>query len=250
MTTTASVRYIAESCEATCNRAVSDWIEIVSDAITQHGLCNVALSGGRTPIFFYHQLLQHANLSRVDWSRVHLFMVDERYVPLDHAESNYRMTCEQLIAHITIPASNLHPVNTSLPLQDAVVDYTKTLETCLPPAASGTPQFDLVMLGMGADGHTASLFPGTSAANEYKVHVVSVISQAAPMTRISITFSVINAARHVMLLVCGKDKASVINHIFGHDAVEKYPVQRVNPEAGSVHWYLDSAAAGPRADSH
>lgn len=201
---------------------------------------SVALSGGSTPQRFHRLLTQAPWKDRIDWSSVHVFLADERHVPHDHPDSNFRMARETLLDHVPIPPSNIHPMPTfgAKPEGDARA-YSDELSTYF---GTAEPAFDLIILGMGPDGHTASLFPGHRwPAGETVIAVEN--SPKPPLQRISLSLDFINGARHVLFLVTGADKAEAVQRIFsegqGEDAL---PAARVRPRSGALVWLLDQAA--------
>lgn len=197
----------------------------------------VVLTGGGTPRGLYTELATNYRDS-IDWNRVHLFWGDERYVPVDSSESNYRMVRETLLDGLPIPQGNIHPVPTYLPDPSSAARlYEATMRDYF---TSEWPAFDLVLLGIGSDGHVASLFPGDPAL-ELTDRWVTVVENAPATTtlRISLTMPAINAARNLFFLVSGKEKREIVERVRGG---EDFPATRVRP-AGEVVWFLDDAAA-------
>ena len=214
-------------------QAVELWRQWSDEAIAARGSFRVALAGGSTPKQLYAQLAQTSGL---DWERTILAWGDERYVPADHADSNYRMTRESLLDHIQIPAQNLLPWPTAAanPDQDAT-QYAEILQTAL---GSPVPVFDLVLLGVGGDGHTASLFPGTEAL--LVTESITAVGSKDGEARLTLTYPIINASRRVMFLVAGSAKAEIMADLL--TTAPHYPAQHVQPQ-GSLLWLLDQAAA-------
>lgn len=208
--------------------------------------CHLALAGGSTPRRFYRAIAE-AGKDR-DWHGVHFWFGDERAVPAEHPDSNYRMAREQLFARLPVPESNIHPVPvpariTPEALAAAAQDYAAALEM-LPKDRHGVPRFDLVLLGMGEDGHTASLFPGTAALTEARHWMTAVYVPRLDAWRLSLTLPVLNAARRVWFMVTGEGKAAVLRKVLAGEGTD-LPVQRVQPAAGR-DWYVDAAALGGR----
>ena len=204
----------------------------------------VALSGGHTPKAFFEILAQPPYKDVISWENVLFFWGDERCVPPDNDESNYKMTNLALLSHISIPEQNIHRVLGENPPDDEVMRYAKVLQDNVAAGGNGFPQFDWIFLGMGDDGHTASLFPG--AANLQEKEKVCVVAEH-PKTgqkRVSITFPVINNAKRVSFLVAGEAKEPVFKEILekGNEPLP-YPASMVDPEDGILEWYLDKAAA-------
>jgi len=224
--------------EAAAERFVSD----AQDAITRHGRFSVALAGGNTPKRVYELLASEPYVSRIDWSSVHLFFGDERCVPPDHADSNYRMVNESLISRVSIPPENVHCIAGE---GDPVISahrYEEELRGFF--AGSSWPRFDLVLLGMGEDGHTASLFPGTSALNETKAWVVANWVEKFGAFRITLTAPAMNHAAHIVFLITGEAKARRLAEVLNVPAEpERLPVQLIDPVDGTLEWLVDKAAA-------
>lgn len=220
------------------------FIALCHVALTQRGVFHVALSGGSTPRRLYQLLAEPGHRARIDWPRVHLYFGDERAVPPTHADSNFRMVRESLLAHIDIPAVNVRPMaaDPTRIAQDAA-SYAALLRAHLPGDATGTPVFDLVLLGMGPDGHTCSLFPDTPILQERSQPVAAVHVAHLDSWRLSLTYPVLDAARQLLFLVAGSDKAAMLRRICRQSAqAVPVPVQGIRPR-GDVEWHLDQAAA-------
>jgi len=219
-------------------RAASQrWAELARESIRGRNSFHVALAGGSTPKPVYHLLQQE----ELEWDKIHLYWGDERDVPTDHPESNYLMVKEALIDHVPIPADNVHPIRVQADIEKSVEEYRQVLDT-VHRSSDGLPCFDLVMLGMGDDGHIASLFPDSSALTVANTPVVSVYVEKLHSWRVTLTYPVLNAARNLMLLVSGETKAPIVAQVLGGNGEEKYPVQKLAPQ-GRAEWYLDQAAA-------
>jgi len=202
-----------------------------------------ALSGGVTPRLFYQILGSPALAGRIPWNYIHLFQVDERCVPPDHPDSNYRMIREALLDHADIPAGNFHRMQAEqADLVQAACDYAQELARVLHPNDGDRPRLDMVFLGMGPDGHTASLFPGTSALAEQNVWVRPNHVERLGMRRLTMTLPLLNAAARVIFLVAGADKAEGIRKVL-EGPPSQLPAQRIQPVDGSLSWFLDEAAA-------
>jgi 6-phosphogluconolactonase len=215
--------------------AAEHFITLAAEAIAAPGRFAVALAGGSTPQATYALLATAVFAARVDWSRVHVFWGDERCVPPDHPDSNYRMAHEALLDKIPIPAENVHRIQGERPPNMAAALYQAELEAVL--GVNG--RFDLILLGMGTDGHTASLFPGTTALEERAHAVVAVYVQQLQAWRITLTLPVINAARHVLFLVSGTAKASALARV---RAGEPLPAGLVQPTQGQLIWLVERNA--------
>ena len=236
---------IYDSPESLSIAAAERWLELYKQSILGNGIFHVALAGGSTPRQLYSLLSQPSFLQKVDWQRVHIYFGDERSVLPDHPESNFRMAKETLLDHVPVPHANVHRIETdSGDIQEAALRYEKELINTLPRSAEGIPQFDLILLGIGPDGHTASLFPGTDILQQQKRYVDAVYVKQKSTWRVSITFPVINHARHILFLVAGADKQSVMEKILsGSQNSPQFPVEMLKP-LGQVEMYLDSEAAG------
>lgn len=223
-------------------------IEIVQESVDRHGYCLAALAGGSTPKRLYQLLATDEYRTRIDWSKLHFFLGDERYVPLDHPDSNYRMARESLLDHVSIPADQWRPVPTDLEPEAAARAYEALIrKTCNTPDDE-IPAFDLILLGIGGDGHTASLFPDTEAL---EVHDRLVVENWVPQQdsmRISFTIPLLTAARQTILMATGDDKAdAVYRAIEGSPNLSETPSQVLRESEGDVIFALDQAAAAKLA---
>lgn len=220
--------------------AAASWLCALASASS--GRFAVSLSGGSTPKRLYELLASEPLRGRLPWERVHWFWGDERYVPADSPDSNYRMTRLAMLERASVPAANVHPVRTDLPTPEATAAaYAEELQRYygareLDPQR---PLFDVTLLGMGEDGHTASLFPGTQVLGERKAWAAAVIG-AKPEPRITLTYPVLESSRDVAFLIAGAGKRDVLAAIRkGADL----PAGRLKPQ-GRLHWFLDRAADG------
>jgi 6-phosphogluconolactonase len=233
--------------DALARAAAVELLRMAQEAVAARGLFTVALAGGSTPKKLYGMLGSDAAFAAFPWDKSHLFFGDERHVPPDHADSNYLMVKNSLLASGIVPASHVHRMRAELPSADeAAADYDAEMHRFFPEAArvGGFPRFDAVLLGMGPDGHTASLFPESPGLAEKTRWVISNPVAKFKTDRITFTFPVLNAARAVYLLVAGPDKAEMIEEIFvKFRGTLTYPVQRVQPLDGAKVWMLDRAAA-------
>ena len=228
---------VHESKEALAQAAAGDFVRRAGEAIEASGRFTVALAGGSTPKAAY-ELLARDYADRLDWSRVHVFFGDERTVPPDHEDSNYRMAKEALLDHVRVGSE--HRMRGELPPADAATAYEEDLRSFF-----GTPRLDLVMLGIGEDGHTASLFPHTPALDVRDRWAVENPVEKLETTRLTLTVPVINAAGAVVFLVAGEGKAQALREIREGDAdPHEYPAKFVSPEDGEPLWMVDREAAG------
>lgn len=209
-------------------------------AIADHGSLTIALSGGNSPKKLF-ELLVSSYRDAFDWSKVFFFFGDERYVPLDDDRSNYLMAKKSLFDPLNIPRENIFAVDTSLSPADAARDY----ESRIVNHFNARPcKFDLILLGLGDNSHTASLFPFTSVLHEQQSLVKEIFVDEVGMYRITFTAPLINAATTIAFLVYGASKAEAVHHILkGASNVEAYPAQLINPVAGTLYWFMDEAAA-------
>lgn len=219
------------------------FVQLAQEAVATRKRFSVCLSGGSTPRRMHRLLARPPLRDRVEWSRVHVFWGDERFVPPDDPESTFLMARETLLDHVPIPGINIHAMPTvGLSPEEAARRYAETLTTVV----GNVPRFDLIYLGMGPDGHTASIFPGHPEATRPSTALVTVVrnSPKPPPTRLTLTFQAINAAANVLFLVAGSDKAQTIGAVFG-DAIDpaRLPAQGVRPKNGRLVWLLDEAAA-------
>ena len=227
---------VLPSAAALADVAAGRFVAAARDAIDSRGQFLVALSGGKTPRDTYLRLGTEALVSQVMWSRVQVLWTDERCVPPDHAESNYRMARETLLDSVPVPAANVHRIHG----EDDPLIAADVYETTLRALA----RIDLVLLGLGEDGHTASLFPGSAAVHESTRWVMAARAGATSMWRITLTPAVINAALEVLFLVSGAAKAGILCRVLeGPRRPQELPAQAIAPVHGSVRWCVDAAAA-------
>jgi len=217
--------------------------QLAVEAVAERGRFTLALSGGSTPKSLYTLLATNARTS-LPWDRMFFFWGDERHVPPNHPDSNYRMANEAMLSKVPVPADNVFRIKAeNADAAAAAQEYELTLRRFF-REESGVPNFDLILLGMGPDGHTASLFPGTAALQENSRLVVANWVEKLKTHRLSFTFPVLNAARCVLFLVSGIDKAAVLKTVLEDDVPgEQYPAKLVRPSAGKLIWMLDRGAA-------
>lgn len=229
------------------SRAAAEYIsEIAEEAIKQRGIFTFVLSGGTTPRLLYEELNKEPYLSRVDWQHTHLFWGDERCVPSDNPDSNFSLAFQTLISRVDVPPSNIHSIPATIGSPQAVAkEYENTLREFFHPSVESDsiisfPSFDLILLGMGVDGHIASLFPGDAALEERTSWVVAVEGSSAspPVPRITLTLPVINEAKYVLFLVSGSKKREVFHQVLDNPGTSVYPAARVEP-SGRLLWFVD-----------
>ncbi len=223
------------------HEAARRFTDIAREAVESRGRFSVALSGGSTPGALFTLLAEAPYRERIPWAEVHLFWGDERCVPAGDPGSNYHMADEALIARVPIPPENVHRIHGELAPEAAARAYDKTLRDffCGPYA-----RFDLVLLGLGADGHTASLFPGSPALDERERLALAVTAayEDRPAERVTLTPAAINTARHVLFLVTGSAKAEIVQAVL-EGSGEQFPAQGIQLGAGALTWLLDEGAA-------
>jgi 6-phosphogluconolactonase len=231
---------------ALARRAAEQFVEVVRDAVGRRRKARIAVSGGSTPKATF-QLLADASQpwrAQMPWESLELFWVDERTVPPDDPESNYRMTREALLEHVPLKPEQVHRMEGELEPEVAAARYESLLRNTFRLEGAQTPRFDLVALGMGDDGHTASLFPHTAAINEIGRLVTANQVPQKNTWRITLTWPVINQASSVFFLIGGTDKAAVLSEVFtGPRDPERLPSQLIWPSSGILTLILDKAAA-------
>lgn len=238
---------VLDDFHALTRKTAEEFCKKALEAISQRGRFTVALSGGSTPKKLYTLLASEAApfRQRLQWDKIHFFWGDERCVPPSHADSNYRMVNESMLSKLPILPENVHPI---LPRDDGdsaktADDYEKMLRRFFRLSDGGFPRFDLILLGMGNDGHTASLFPGSDAIHEKERLTATVKVEKSNSDRITLTPPVLNNARLIMFLVSGASKAETLKNVLESDyQPEQLPAQIVRPTNGKVLWLVDKTA--------
>jgi 6-phosphogluconolactonase len=227
-------------------RHVAEWMTRAAQAAP--GLFRISLSGGSTPKTLYGLLASDEFRSRFPWPRISWYWGDERFVPHDHPDSNYRMVREAMLSKAEVPPGNIYPIPTDGTPEDAAQRYERTLQEAYGTATLDPqrPLFDVTLLGLGPDGHTASLLPGDPVLNERK-HWVAAVSHGRPEVRITVTYPVIESSRRVAFLVAGKEKAEIFSAIRAGNS--QLPAARVRP-VGELFWFVDEAAARGEQMAH
>ncbi|MDY0885146.1 6-phosphogluconolactonase [Dongia soli] len=225
---------------ATLARHVADWM--TAAALASTGPFRVSLSGGSTPKTLYELLASDAFRQRFPWPRVHWYWGDERFVPHDHPDSNYRMIREAMLAKVPVPPENIHPMPVDGAPEEAASSYERMLQAAYGAAVldPAKPFFDITLLGLGSDGHTASLLPDHPVLQERKRWVAAVL-HGRPEIRITMTYPAIESSRQAAFLVAGKEKAAVFSDI--RTGKSQVPAARIKP-VGELIWFVDRAAAG------
>ena len=227
--------------EALSRGAAEGVVRLAQAAVQERGRFTLALSGGKTPASL-HRLLATEFRDRIPWEAVHAFWGDERYVPPEDPRSNYRMAQETLLRHVPIPGPNVHPMPALLPeIEEAAQAYEQTLRSHFP---GPWPRFDLILLGLGQDGHTASLFPNNPALDEKSRWVVAVdAAEAGPPLRLTLTLPAINQAANIYFLVAGREKSEALRWALGGEGdITACPAAGVRPQQGNLVWWADEGA--------
>ncbi len=241
---TAQIIRVADA-QALAQKAADLFQQMAAENIAQHGRFTVALSGGSTPKAMFALLASESHRNSIDWAHVYIFWGDERCVPPEHADSNYRMTNEALLAKVPMPPQNVFRMHGEQDPAQAAQEYAIQLQQFF--QTDSWPRFDLVFLGMGADGHTASLFPGTAALQvAADVIVVENYVEKLKTYRLTLTAATINQARTIVFLVGGADKAATLKAVLqGAYQPDLYPSQLIQPVNGTLIWMVDDAAGAP-----
>ncbi|HSQ13802.1 MAG TPA: 6-phosphogluconolactonase [Candidatus Deferrimicrobium sp.] len=239
---------ICRDLDVLSRRAAGQFVALAQQAIAARGHFSVSLSGGSTPKALSSLIATDEFKQQLAWQQIHLFWGDERCVAPGHAESNYRMVKESLLSKIHIPSGNVHRMAGELePLAEAVA-YERELKQFFLQAETNLPRFDLLLLGLGEDGHTASLFPGSSALHETKRLVAPIYVEKLAAHRLTLTLPSINHAAQISFLIAGKSKAAIVKEIFA-PAPPDYPAARIQPARGRLTWFITQDAAGDLGDS-
>jgi len=244
------IRILADAGELS-RAAAEEFVRQAEEAVRTRGLFTVALSGGSTPKAMYRLLANEGEASfrgRVPWEKIHFFWGDERHVPPDHPDGNYRTAHEAMLSRVPIPPENLHRIKAEdSDARNAAADYDQELRTFFFPrrmTVEALPRFDLVLLGLGPDGHTASLFPGTDAIHDQTRFVAAPWVEKFHAYRITLTSPVLNNAACIMFLISGEAKAEALRTVLeGAYQPDRFPAQLIRPTLGRLLWLVDRAAA-------
>ena len=217
------------------------FVATAKKSIEDHGQFSVALSGGNSPKKLYELLASDKFKGQLDWKKVHFFFGDERYVPHNDPQSNYLMAKKALLEPLGLSYRQIFPVNTSVSPDEAAARYTNDITLYF---AGFDPRFDLVLLGLGDNSHTASLFPYTSVLTDKTASAKAVFLNDQQVYRITLTAPLINKAHHIAYLVYGAGKAEAVHHVIEEKKdIENYPAQLIKPDDGDLQWFLDHDAA-------
>ncbi|HXD79763.1 MAG TPA: 6-phosphogluconolactonase [Puia sp.] len=224
------------------SHAVAAWIaDCIAATLAKQDRFTIALSGGSTPKALHKLLAASPLKEKIDWSKLHVFWGDERAVPFSDGRNNAKMAYDTLLRFVPVPAAQIHIMRTDIPPEESAREYEKLLHSCFGPDG---PSFDLVLLGMGDDGHTLSLFPGTAAVHEEKAWVIAFFLEAQDMFRITLTKAIVNRASKIAFLTVGTGKAHALKEVCqGPPDPDRYPSQVIRPVSGELHWFVDAAAA-------
>lgn len=224
------------------SRELADWIgSYIGEVLTKQDRFTFVLSGGSTPKQLYALLAESPYKESIAWDRVHFFWGDERAVPFEDSRNNARMCYEELLNKVPVLAKNIHVMRTDVTPEESSEEYEKTMKTYFQGSET---TFDLVLLGMGDDGHTLSLFPGTEVIHEKEKWVTSFFLPAQDMYRITLTAPVVNHSAAVVFLAAGGGKAETLKHVLeGEKNLDLYPSQIIDPSKGQLLWFVDEAAA-------
>ncbi len=238
--------YVEPDPAALARRAVEYLVEMTGEAVEAQGRARLAISGGATPKAAFELLANQKQpwRNRMPWERLDLYWVDERCVPPGDPESNYRMTREALLDHVPLKSEQIHRIEGELDPEAAAARYESELRSSFGLDGAGSPRFDLVALGLGSDGHTASLFPHSQAIHEISRLVAANRIPQTGASRITLTWPVINHARSVFFIVSGQEKAAILKEVLtGPHDPERLPSQLIWPASGILTLILDKAAA-------
>jgi 6-phosphogluconolactonase len=229
---------------ADLNRRAADCFTALAEEVAARSASfTVALSGGSTPKPLYALLASDGYKERIPWPRVHLFWGDERCVPPDHPQSNYRLVRESLLARVKITTENVHRMQGEKDPAVAALEYEAVLKEFFRLPAGALPHFDLILLGIGEDGHTASLFPESGALEATEGLVTACYVDKLKAHRLTLTLPVLNAGKHIVFLVAGRSKAAIVKQVLKTKGASELPAARVRPSAGRLLWLLTADAA-------
>lgn len=239
--------HIAPDARQLVRAVAEDIVQAAEEAVRESGRFTFVLSGGSTPADLYRLLANDRETfrARLPWPKIHFFWGDERHVPPDHAESNFRMARETLLAHVPVPEDHIHRI----PAEDpdagrAAAEYERTLRGFFATDGEGWPRFDFVLMGLGPDAHTASWFPGNPTVHERSRWVVAPWVEKHDTFRITMTPPVINRAARIVFVVSGEGKAEAVRAVLeGERDVDRYPAQAARAAGGALLWWVDAAAA-------
>jgi 6-phosphogluconolactonase len=227
------------------SKALAEWItSLVEETLTRKERFSLVLSGGNTPRKLNLLLASSPYRERINWKKIHVFWGDERAVPFEDERNNAGMAFDTLLDKVDIPRNQIHIMDTSLAPEKAAAEYERVLQEYFGTTLLPVQTFDLVLLGMGDDGHTLSLFPGTPVIHEEKSWVTSFYLEAQHMYRITLTKNIVNHADHIVFMISGTEKAHALREVLGAEKnPDRYPSQVIIPTQGELHFFMDEAAA-------
>ncbi len=227
------------------SHALAEWVTAyITEKLKKQDRFTWVLSGGNTPRALYQLLAAAPYKEKIPWAKLHLFWGDERAVPFTDDRNNAKMAYDTLLNHVPVPASQIHVMRTDIPPEQSAREYEKILEQYFPTGDSSLTTFDLVLLGMGEDGHVLSLFPGTKGVHEEKARVISLFLPSQDMYRITLTKTIVNESACIAFLTTGANKAAALKEVLkGAYNPDRYPSQVIKPVHGELHWFTDEAAA-------
>jgi 6-phosphogluconolactonase len=227
------------------SHALAEWItSLIEETLSRQEQFSLVLSGGNTPKKLNILLASSPFKDRIDWKKIHVFFGDERAVPLDDERNNARMAFDTLLNKVPVPPEQIHIMDTDLSPEAAAMEYEEELCEYFGTDILPVKTFDLVLLGMGDDGHTLSLFPGTPVIHEEKSWVSGFFLKSQNMYRITLTKNIVNRAKHIVFMISGKDKANALREVVeGVRNPDLYPAQVILPTTGELHFFMDEAAA-------
>jgi 6-phosphogluconolactonase len=235
-------RIIVSNSNQLAEKGAEMFCEIAKKSISDRGRFVVAVSGGSTPRAMHERLSQDPYISDAFWQNTHIFWVDERMVDVDHPDSNFGTARKDLLEKIPIPVNHIYPMPVMTHPEDGAELYQTTLKTFFQGIGSDDPVFDLILLGIGKDGHTASLFPEQAFTYPDQSWVISVKGGNPNVFRLTLTYLVLNSARHTLFLVSGKDKALIVQTLLENSTID-LPAKNIKPLNGTLTWLLDQGAA-------
>ena len=228
--------------EAISQKAAENFLTFARSSLQSKESLTVALSGGSTPRKFYYLLGCPPYRGQIEWHRIHFFWVDERCVSPEDEESNFKTVYDKLLSRVPVPEENIHRIRGEESPEEAAREYERAIRTFW--SRKVMPVFDLIVLGMGEDGHTASLFPGSEALKEKKRLAVPVYRKEPEVNRVTLTLPVLNNASQVLFLISGRPKAKVLAEILGDgEKKRRYPAGLISPARGKITWLIDQEAA-------
>ncbi|MBI4431473.1 MAG: 6-phosphogluconolactonase, partial [Candidatus Omnitrophica bacterium] len=235
---------LAKNYEELCQDVVRNILALSEKIIALRGRFAIALSGGSTPKGIYALMASPDYRNRFQWEKIHFFWGDERWVSPEDVKSNYRMVAEALLTRVDIPPGNIHPIRTDHENPEiSAAFYEKELVSSFNLKNGEWPHFDLILLGLGNDGHVASLFPGSPELLLTNRLAVPVVGEKIEPSRVTVTLPLINQAEFIFLLISGREKAEILKAVLEGAGNNSLPVQKVNPQDGEVLWFTDQSAA-------